>query len=278
MNHLCKVGARGHDIGELSTIEIISYCKKHSITGLQLVVNKTWPELFVNQDFAGIKSEVEKILSNGIEIYLLGCYFNPVHPNKESLSNDLNRVAFVLKLAKELNLPYIGSETGSYNGDKWTYSPLNHTTEALNEVKAVFSGFEKELAPVEFLIEPVYDHVVFNVKQQISLQSELNNQFASTLDICNLLHAKNCDSCLNIMEDAFLSLNNIKLLHLKNFNLVDGQKVGCRLDAGLINYEVVVDLIFKHKMQDIPIIVEELSGEDLEESVKYIKNLYESKI
>ncbi len=49
-----KIGARGHDLGVNKVDDIIERCKELKITGLQLVVNKTWENLYNNRDIDGI--------------------------------------------------------------------------------------------------------------------------------------------------------------------------------------------------------------------------------
>ena len=61
---------------------------------------------------------------------------------------------------------YVGSETGSFNDDSWTYNPLNRTEEAFQEVKRIFKDIllvAKE-ANCHVALEGAYGHCMFEPK------------------------------------------------------------------------------------------------------------------
>ena len=73
---------------------------------------------------------------------MLGAYFNPVHSNKEKLTNGINNFKNYLKYESLFKASYVGSETGSFNDEPWIYHPQNRTIEGYNQMRDVF----KELA------------------------------------------------------------------------------------------------------------------------------------
>ena len=81
--------------------------------------------------------------ANNIKVAMLGAYFNPVHSNKELVRNNIEYFKEHLRLACELNCKYVGTETGSYNDDKWTYNPKNQTEEGYLETMKVFHELAK---------------------------------------------------------------------------------------------------------------------------------------
>ena len=64
-------------------------------------------------------------------------------------------------LAKDIGCDYVGSETGSYNGDPWIYHPMNHSDEALDRVVDTFSALAEyaESYGVNIAMEGAFGHV-----------------------------------------------------------------------------------------------------------------------
>ncbi len=273
-----NIGARGHDLNVTDVSDIINICKEYKIDGLQLVVNKTWEDLYNQRNLAEISARIRKLQEAGIKIFLLGTYFNPVHPNNQSVQEGVDKVKFNMEIAKECGLQYLGSETGSLNGDAWTYNKENHTQESFDKVLDVFSSFKNELIGSDktFLVEPVYDHVIYNGDKLIDLLKELNSEnYKVTFDLVNLLNTENYTDYEKIADEFFKShQTKIKLMHFKNLIIQDDKKVGVRLDKGVIDYNKILKLVKKYKLEDIPCIVEELENDDLSESVKYIHRLW----
>ncbi|MNS97231.1 hypothetical protein D3C72_1315570 [compost metagenome] len=63
------------------------------------------------------------------------------------------------------------------------------------------------------------------------------------------------------------------MLHFKNFILEGRNKVSVGLEQGLIDYAEVLTMLAQCQLTHVPIIVEELSGEALRESVDYLRRL-----
>ena len=140
-----KIGVRLHDLGKSTPSELAKKAKEIGFDGVQLVLNKA---IEGETGLAGTLSkekanEISKAFADaGLEIFMMGAYFNPVHSNKELVAKNIAKFKEHLQYCNDFNCKYVGSETGSFNDDKWTYNPLNRTPEAIAEVKRIF----KELA------------------------------------------------------------------------------------------------------------------------------------
>lgn len=269
-----NIGARGHDLGGTSVEEILFMCREYRVKGLQLVVNKTWEQLYVDRNIVEICNRIHQIKEAGIDIYLLGTYFNPIHPSAEAVEAGIEKVLFNLEIAKRCNIQYIGSETGSLNGDQWTYHCENHKEENYIEVGRIFSKFKNELQEKgkEFLIEPVYDHVIHDKKVLNDLLIQLDsNNYGITFDLVNLLNLDNYQEYEKIAEE-FLQLHSkkIKVIHLKNFIIKENKKALCKLNDGIIDYTKFLQLLKKYELQNLPYIVEEIENDWLKESIAYL--------
>ncbi len=184
---------------------------------------------------------------------------------------------FNLEIAKRCGLKQVGSETGSVNGDAWTYNPENHTVESFEVVEKVFGQFKTELIGKNkiFLVEAVYDHVIYNGEVLSKLLDKLDcDKYKVTFDLVNLLNVDNYKDYEKIAIDFLENFHDrIELLHLKNFVIEDNKKVNVRFNKGFMDYKKIIELIDKYNLTDIPCIVEEIDGEDLQESILYLETL-----
>ncbi len=265
---MMKIGVRPHDLVFETIEEMCDICKAHKIDGLQLVLMRLFPERIEDQEF--IDGVMAKIKENGIDIHLLGSYFNMIHPEQEKL--ELGHKIFEVNtaIAKRNNLDYIGSETGSVNGDAWTYNPHNHTEQSFKKLEQSIERVAAKLESQYYLMEPVYDHVAYNL--DITQRMLLNDKVAIAFDLANVLNTTNYTDYLEIFENYLKTIGDrIKIFHFKNFVIENDTKVLCRLDQGLLDYNKLYPLVKQYRLTDIPIIIEEIQGEDLFESIKFIR-------
>lgn len=270
-----KIGVRAHDLYANTTEEIVKICKENNIDALQLVIKKTFPDQFMDDEF--IKNQIQEFRNSGIEIALLGSYFNMIHPDSLKLKEGIDTFKRNVQIAKDNNIKYIGSETGSVNGDEWTYNELNHTIESRNKLHETIDVIMNGLEDTNYLLEPVFDHVVFDENITKEMIDKHNMQL--TFDLANVLNIENYTSYEQIFEQ-YLNMfgDKIKLFHFKNFNIIDGKKTGCMLSDGVIDYTKILTLVKKYNLTQIPVIVEELEGSELFNSIKYLKELTASSI
>jgi sugar phosphate isomerase/epimerase len=271
-----KIGARAHDLSGQSPAELIALAREAGINGLQLAVHKSWGAAYQARDIDTIVINIAQLQQAGLSIFLLASYFNPVHSNAAFLAGEIERARFNIDIGARCGIGLIGSETGSLNDDEWTWHPDNHAEPAFQRALTTFRQLQPRLeqSQCDFLVEPVYEHVIHDATSLARLNVELGERFCVTLDIANLLNADNANVWYSIVED-FLTLHGmrIRLFHFKNFVLQDGKKIPVRLDEGIIDYAAVLTLLARHGLTQVPIIVEELQGEALIASVAYLRQL-----
>ena len=143
---------------------------------------------------ARAKEIAKTFLDAGLEIPLIGSYFNPVHSNKELVKRNISKFKMHLDYSHFFNTKYIGSETGSYNDDKWTYNPLNRTEEAFEIVKNTFKElaiYAKEVNS-NLSIEGADGHCMYCPKQLKRLVDSIDNGHVFvTVDVYNYLNEQN---------------------------------------------------------------------------------------
>lgn len=265
-----KIGVRPHDLEFENIQQLCDICKEIDVDGLQLVLMRIFPERIEDKEF--IDSQIKIIKDNGIDIHLLGSYFNMIHPDKEKLELGHKIFEVNTQIAKRNNIDYIGSETGSVNGDAWTYNPQNHTEGSFTQLKEAIVRVTDDLQPQKYLLEPVYDHVSYNL--EVTKEMMLNDNVAITFDLANILNTENYKDYLEIFESYLYEFGDrIKIFHFKNFIIEDNEKVLCQLDKGLLDYTKLYPIVEQYGLTNIPIIIEEIQGEELRNSIKFIRSL-----
>ena len=137
-----RVCIRAHDLGVKGTENILNQLKAMDLDGVQMVCYKAYDDIPYAP--GGISREKAAAIGAGFSeagamIPLVGAYFNPVHSDREKAERCFSIFAEYLRFCKEMGCTVVGSETGSFNDDKWTYHPRNRTGEALETVVETFS-------------------------------------------------------------------------------------------------------------------------------------------
>ncbi|MCH7369733.1 MULTISPECIES: sugar phosphate isomerase/epimerase family protein [Aeromonas] len=274
--HTLKIGARAHDFRGQTPEELVVQAREAGIDGLQLAIHKSWPEAYQARDLDTLAAHIQHLQQAGLPIFLLASYFNPVHSNAAFLACELERARFNIDLGTRCGIRLIGSETGSLNDDEWTFHPDNHSLAAFNKAEQTLAQLKPDLeqASRDFLVEAVRDHVIHDADSLARLNHRLGDRFSVTLDLANLLDADNAADWRTLLK-GFLHTHGerIQLFHFKNFILRGRDKVSVGLDKGLIDYAEVLAMLDSFKLSHIPIIVEELTGDELQESVAYLREL-----
>lgn len=278
-----KIGIRLHDLAKESYKTIFEKCKAAGFDYIQLVFKKALLDdennvmLFSKENALKVKPYLE---NSGLKVSMLGAYFNPVHSNKELVKSNIAYFKEHLKYASLLDANYVGSETGSYNDDKWTYNPKNQTEEGYQESISVFKDLVKtaEEYGSTVLMEPAYGHVMYDVKTLKRAFDEINSDnLKVTIDIYNLLYIGNYKNYKEIFHEALTTFNkDIKVIHLKDFNVVDDSLKQCGLGKGIIDFDYIINEVIKYCPEAV-LTFEGVVGEDIPTSLKLIKEIISSK-
>lgn len=270
-----RLGIRGHDLGNKGSItDLIERCKENGFCYLQLVFKKSFDSIAFNEESASCVAK--ELKGNGINVAMLGAYFNPVHSNKELVRKNVEYFKEHLRLAHYFECPYVGTETGSYNDDKWTYNPKNQTEEGYKETMAVFhelKGVAERCGSI-ILMEPAWGHVIYSVEQLKRALDELNsNNVKVTIDIYNLLYLGNYKDYKNIFVKALSTFgHDIKVLHLKDFYPTEDKLVQCGLGKGVVDFEFLLGKA-KEYCPEATLIFEGVTGDDIKPSKELIDKL-----
>lgn len=279
---MIKISYRAHDYGKGTAEEVAKKVASHKLTAVQLVINKC---IEGESGLAGTLNP-EKCTSiynafkdNGLEISLLGAYFNPVHSDKEKVATLIAKFKEHLKYAKYFNCKYVGTETGSFNDDKWTYNPLNRTDEALDEDIRIF----KDLAECAkendsyLAIEGAYGHCMYEPEQLKKLFDAINNGHVKIIvDIYNYLDISNYENQIDIFNRAIkIFKDDIVIFHLKDFNVdkENNKLVQCGLGQGIMRWDLFFPII-KKECPNAYLTFEGIKPEDIDSSIAVVEKYY----
>ena len=195
-----KIGVRVHDFGKSNAETLAKQAKAVGFDGVQFVINKA---IEGESGKAGtlndekVKAFADAFHNEGLDIVMLGAYFNPVHSNKQLVSDNIAKFKEHLAYENKFGAKFVGTETGSFNDDKWTYNPLNRTEEAYQEVLRIFKDLAKcaEENNAKMAIEGAFGHCMFEPKALYRLVNEINsNNVYYIVDIYNYLAISNYEN------------------------------------------------------------------------------------
>ena len=276
-----QIAFRTHDLGVKGLDNAIRKAKDCDISAVQLVAYKFMEEIkyapgALNEENAAALGKALK--AAGINVPLIGAYFNPVHSNREKVANCKQVFKDYLKYSSLLGCNVVGSETGSFNDDKWTYNPLNRTEEALSTVIQTFTELADYAKTVGAYIgmEGAAGHVCWNVATLKRAIDGVNRDNVKVIfDIYNYLDDSNHASYLDILDEGLKTFaGKIVVFHMKDYILADGKVKQVVPGKGLFDYPAILSKI-KAYDKDAVLVLEGTTGEDIVPCSEFIKKIWE---
>ncbi len=277
-----KICIRAHDLGVKGTEAILSQIEQLGIDGVQMVCYKAYEDIpyvpggITQQKAAEIG---QAFRAAGKSIPLVGAYFNPVHSDQEKRQRCFRVFCDYLEYCKEIGCNVVGSETGSYNDDKWTYHPQNRTDEALQQVIATFSelcDIARDYGSI-VAMEGAAGHVAYDVATLEKAQRAMNRSNARVIfDLYNYLDESNQDQYQTILDrglDTFAG--RILLFHMKDCVFLNGEKPKqVPFGIGQMDKEAILRKIKAYDPNAV-LTLEGTMGTDIPFAVKSIKEIWE---
>ena len=269
-----NIGIRAHDLDGCpfsDANDIVKELKKNDIDYLQLVYKKAFPNFTMDYDY--LKKVNDIFNANNVTVAMVGAYFNMVHPDTKKREDGTAYFIECMKSAHIFNAKYVGSETGSLNGDEWTYNPLNQTEETYNTLKETLSKivkYEDELN-VYPIVEGSYSHTINTPKLMKRLIDEMNIKNI-TFDLFNYLSIDNFMNYKDILDEGLsLFKDKIRIFHIKDFEVVNNELVQTSIGEGIMDYHYILNKI-RENVPNAILILEDVRGDNIKKSVKYIRS------
>ena len=276
-----KIAFRTHDLGVKSLEGAVEKCKDCGISAVQLVAYKFLDD--VKYAPGGIDRRKAGIIGGAfraadIRVPLVGAYFNPVHSDKEKVARCRQVFKDYISVCRELGSEVVGSETGSFNDDKWTYNPLNRTEEALQTVIETF----RELAlyargkGAYVGMEGAAGHVCWNVQTLKRAVDAINaDNIKIIFDIYNYLDASNYERYLDILDEGLKTFaGKIHVFHIKDCVYEEGRLRQVAPGKGMFDFEKILGRI-KAYDADAFLVLEGTTGDDIIPCTQFIKRVWD---
>ena len=272
---MLKIGIRGHDLpgAPFDTPEqFIEGMKSSGLQYVQLAYQKAYKNF--NCDDALLEETARLFDENGIGTAFVGGYFNMIHPDEAKRLKGYAYFEYCMRTAHLFHTPLVGSETGSANGDKWTYHPYNHTDEAYRRVVETVRSPKAygEAFGTRPIIEGAYGHTIYKPSVMKKLIEETGITDV-TVDIFNYLNPYNYAEASNIFDECLeLFGDKIRIFHIKDFHAEPDKLVQCAAGDGELDWLYMIGQIKKH-CPDAYLILEGIRGDDIAKSVNYLRRL-----
>ena len=277
-----KICIRAHDLGVKGTENILQKIHSLGIDGVQMVCYKAYDDIpytvgAITEEKAAAIGEAFQ--NAGAIIPLMGAYFNPVHSDREKAKRCEAIFGEYLACCKAMGCGYVGSATGSFNDDQWTYHPQNRTEEALQTVVETFSRLCDVAAEHGTMVamEGAAGHVCWNVQTLARARKMIGKPTKVIFDLYNYLDESNQTEYLSILEEGLKTFaGEILLFHMKDCCFVPGDKPKqMPFGTGEMDLKAILKRI-KAYDENAVLTLEGTTGEHILHAVTTINSIWES--
>lgn len=272
---MIRIGVRAHDFGRLPADELAAKIADKGLTCVQLAVGKAIAGVDIRNGSLnpGLAWTIGKAFEKrGVQIAVLGCYINPIHPDAQTRRQLVALFKEHLRYARDFGCSIVGLETGSVNGD-YSPHPDNSSDRAFDHMLATFGLLVSEAEKLGMIvgIEGVTSHVVSTpTKMRIVLDNIKSNNLQVIFDPVNFIDGRNYLQQESIMQQSFeLFGNRIAIIHAKDFAIEDDRYKQVRTGKGSLNYDLLMKWLKEHK-PGISILLEESTPETVGDCIRYI--------
>lgn len=273
---------RAHDLGVKGSEQILQKLEPLGLDGVQMVCYKAYEDIpYAPGGITRSKAEeIGKAFSRaGAVIPLVGAYFNPVHSDRAKAHRCQQIFGEYLSLCRAMGCGYVGSETGSFNDDKWTYHPRNRTEEALNVVIDTFAQLCQVAQDCGTMVamEGAAGHVCYDVATLNQARKSLGAPTRVIFDLYNYMDETNQGAYLQILEQGLDTFaGDILLFHMKDCRLTNsGRPEQVPFGTGDLDLKAVLRRI-KACDSNAVLTLEGTTGEHIAPAVTTIKEIWES--
>lgn len=284
-----NIGFRAHDFGSFNSASelanVVSEVKSPAV--IQLALNKVIPSArkWTQWDEEYISSIRDDLAAKGVSAAVVGCYINPVHPDKDEREQQLQRFKRSLELNKAFGCKVVGTETGSWT-PKITYSPETYEEKVfetlLNSIDFMLNQAIKNDAICA--IEPVaFPHTMCTVERTVRVLDKFQDEHLKLIfDPINLvprLGIPELDGSYRAIPSQEAQLNYITtcldafkerlcIIHCKDYILnEDGLKKGdLPVTTGVFRWDLFFKELRKRNLY-VPILLENHNPKTLKETL-----------
>lgn len=272
-----NIGIRAHDLPMQSLENLVQDISHRDLSSVQLALNKSF-DFRTEPGFLtpGLANHVSNTFRQAnIQIAVLGCYVNIIHPDINKRRQALERFKEHLRYVRDFGCSIVGTETGNINADiiyteeNFAEAPFLTMVESVKELVA-----EAEKFGVIAGIEPGVNHPLHSPEKVRRLLEEVNsNNLQIIFDPVNFLTSENYQHQKNILQEAIDSWGDrVAVLHAKDFIVEKGNLRFVPLGQGWLDYDLIFEKLVSRKPH-INIIMDEINQGDIKKSSEFIRKL-----
>lgn len=277
---MINIGVRAHDFGKQDLDELVFNISQYGFSSIQLALKKAING--IEDDYGKLSPGMgnyirDRFANKNINISILGCYINPVHPDQAKRDIGLNRFIEHLKYSRSFGCTIVGTETGSplancgFTEDIYLEETFQDFIKSLNILVT-----EAEKLGVIVGIEAVADKHCIHSHERVKRVLDIipSSNLGLIYDPVNLLPNSSIYDSDRLMEEAFeLFSHRMVAIHAKDYIVENGIKNGTIPSGkGLLNYELLFDLI-KHYKPYIDVLLENNSVDTIKDTVAFINSI-----
>ncbi len=270
-----RIGARAHDFGTGSADALGARLAEKNLCCAQVALNVAIEglNLKAGQLNPGLAWEVgQGFLRNGVQIAVLGCYINPIHPDQAVRANLIDFFKDHVRYVRDMGCGLVGLETGTPTPG---YSPHPDTGSEEN-FQAMLRTMEQLVAEAEkhgvkVAVEAVTHHTTSTPQKMKRLLDEIQSTNLVVIhDPVNLINADNAHDQARMIEEPFqLYGDRIKIIHAKDFSMENGEYKQIPTGFGELDYSRLCSLI-SAAGPGMSILLEESSPETVAHCIAHI--------
>jgi L-ribulose-5-phosphate 3-epimerase len=270
-----RIGVRAHDFGKLPAEELAAKIAAKGASCVQLAVTKAIAgvDLVPGRLSPGLAFHIgQAFLRRGIQIAVLGCYINPIHPDPDTRAGLLGFFREHIRVARDFGCGIVALETGSLNAD-YSPNPENGGDAAFNDLIGSISTLveEAEKFGVTVGIEGAATHVIGTprrMRQAVDAIGSGNLQVV--FDPVNLLTPDGLGDQAEMISESFeLFGDRMAVIHAKDFTLRDGKLAAVPAGRGGLNYGLLMGKLRERKPL-ISILLEHAGEDAAEECIRFL--------
>lgn len=270
-----NIGIRAHDLCADNITDISKKVSELGFKCIQFALKKSIKDIPVCSGCfsPGLANFFkDELLKNNVRVSVLGCYINPVNPDKAELENALSSFEENLKFAKFLGAEMVGTEPGSIGDTAKNLSEENYEV-FLASMKRLVNTAEK--LGVFIGLEAVRTLTVDCPEKMKRFLDDINSpNVVVILDCSNMLRADNYKNQDEIIKKAFeLYKDKIAAVHLKDFKFENGTLKRVLPGEGEFNFDLLFKLIKKHKPY-VSMLLEEYKEEDIPKAKAALEEMF----
>lgn len=276
---MINFGARGHDVTWADTPELLAQgLAGYGVHNVQLALPKSFPNLAsgTREINPGMGSYIRRVLaSRGVDIAVMGCYMNIVHPDPAERERLLRRFEAYLANARFFGAPVVATETGSVDAGPGRYTEDNFTEDmyqqALASIKRLVAFGERVGTMVG--VEPGANHPIYDLETTKRLIDDVDSPYLGIVfdpTACTTPNGRTVDGSgqVAITRRAFdLFGERIVAVHIDDFTVDETNIHRCNVDEGVMDVRSVLEIVAA-KRPLVPVILEHTTDEAIARTVR----------